>query len=78
MYHRGLLRFYFCEIDEALADFNKAIEKTEENNAKYYYGRGLAYATISKFKSALSDFTITINLDSKHADAFLNRAKVFQ
>ena len=46
--------------------------------AKYFYARGLASACIKNEKQALSDFTIVINLDNKNADAFLNRAKVFQ
>ena len=48
-----------------MQDFNKAIEKSEENNSKFYYARGLVSAGLNKYKQALSDFTIAINLDSK-------------
>ncbi len=60
-----------------MQDFNKAIEKSEENNSKYYYARGLVSAGLNKYKQALSDFTIAINLDNKSADAYLNRLDTF-
>ncbi|CAD8068857.1 unnamed protein product [Paramecium sonneborni] len=77
LYHRGILRFYFGQIDLALSDLTKAVEKNEDRVAKYVYARGLVRACLDNPQQALNDFTIVINWDSKFAEAYLNRAKVF-
>lgn len=50
LYHRGILRFYFGLIDEALQDLNKTVEKNEEHIPKYFYARGLVRACLSSPK----------------------------
>jgi len=40
--------------------------------------RGLIQACSKNYKPSLNDLSIAINLDDKLAEAYLNRAKVFQ
>ena len=49
-YHRGLLKFALAKPQDSIQDFEKAIEKSEDNVAKYFYVRGLAYACLKCFK----------------------------
>lgn len=58
-------------------DLEKAIEKSEDNVAKHFYIRGLIQASRKAYKAAASDFTITLNLDDKFIEAYINRAKIF-
>ncbi|EGR34644.1 hypothetical protein IMG5_005100 [Ichthyophthirius multifiliis] len=76
-FHRGVLRFSLNQINDSIQDFDKAIEKSEDNNAKHYYARGLAYACINCKKQAINDLSIAINLDQNYSNAYLNRAKCF-
>jgi tetratricopeptide (TPR) repeat protein len=61
----------------ALSDLTKSVEKNEERIAKYVYARGLVRACLDNPQQALNDFTIVLSWDSKFAEAYLNRAKVF-
>lgn len=42
-YYRGLLYFYLGMNAEALDDVDKAVEKSEENVAKFFYLRALIF-----------------------------------
>lgn len=77
LYLRALLRFSMKNLSEAVIEIDQAIEKSEDNVAKYYYLRGLIYAAAKQYKNSLEDFTIVVQLDSKHSKAFLNRAKCY-
>lgn len=77
LFYRGIVLYAMNKFDLALVDLEKAIEKSEDNVAKHFYVRGCIQAARKAFKAALSDLTITINLDEKFIDAYLNRAKLF-
>lgn len=62
-------------LNEALLDIDKAIEKSEDNVAKYFYFRAMLYGCMKQYKQAANDFSICINLDENCADAYLQRAK---
>lgn len=57
-------------------DMDKAIEKSEDNIARHFYVRGLLQACRKAYKPALNDFNVTISLDEKMPEAYLNRAKL--
>lgn len=78
LFYRGILLFCLGKLDEALNDLERAIDKSEDNVAKHFYVRGLVQACSKNYKPALNDLSIAINLDDKLAEAYLNRAKVFQ
>ncbi len=52
-YHLGLLKLALGNAADCVADLDKAIEKSDENVAKYFYTRGLAYSALKLYKQAL-------------------------
>ena len=83
LYYRGLVYLYLGKFEEALQDIIKAISKSEENVAKYFFFRGLTHAYISFLfrslnnkKQALNDLNICTNLDEKFGPAYLEKAKI--
>ncbi|CAD8205734.1 unnamed protein product [Paramecium octaurelia] len=76
LYHRGIIRFYFGQLELALQDLTISIEKNEQRNPKILYARGLVQACLDNPQQALIDFTVAINWDPKYAEVYLNRAKV--
>lgn len=43
-YHIGLVKFGLHKLPECIEDFDRAMEKSEDNVAKYFYTRGLVYS----------------------------------
>ena len=76
-YHLGLVRFAVTKNSDSIVDLERAMEKSEDNVAKYFYTKGLIYSELRIFKKALEDFSITIQIDEAYAEAYLNRAKCF-
>jgi tetratricopeptide (TPR) repeat protein len=70
-----MLCFYLQHFYDAICDLDNVIEKDEDTHAKYYLGRGRAYACLSMFKEAITDLSIAINIDKDLTDAYLNRGK---
>jgi tetratricopeptide (TPR) repeat protein len=83
LYYRGLVYLYLGKFDEALQDIIKAISKSEENVAKYFFFRALThkyiliiFSSLGNRKQALNDLNICNNLDDKFSMVYLERAKV--
>ena len=64
-------------LDQAIADYDKAIER-DPKLAVAYNNRGLAFSAKGELDQALADFDAAVRLDSKFAEAFLNRANAFR
>lgn len=62
-YYRAILYLYKNDFNKAVADVDKAIEKSEDNIPKYFYLRGLIFAIFGNFSQAVQDLTVAINLD---------------
>lgn len=77
LYLRSLIYMYLGKCDDALQDIIKAISKSEENVAKYFFYRAMAQETLKNTKQAFNDFNICINLDEKYVNAYIERAKLF-
>jgi tetratricopeptide (TPR) repeat protein len=77
-YHRAVINLYVNDFDKAVADVDKAIEKSEDNIPRYFYLRGLIFACCGNFSQAVQDLSVAINLDENFAKAFLERAKCLQ
>ena len=63
--------------DEAILNYNKAIE-INPDNADYYYNRGDSYYNLDKYDEAISNYDKAIKLNpdkfnSNYADAYYNR-----
>lgn len=72
---RGILNFALHRFYDAICDFERVIEKTDETSALHYLARGRCYACLSMFKEAITDLSIAINLNKDQIDAYLNRGK---
>ncbi len=59
--------------EEALAEFNRAIE-LDPNNAQALYGRGLLYQGEKQHQLAIDDFTAAYGLKPQQAEPLLGRA----
>ena len=60
---RGILNFALHRFYDAICDFERVIEKTDETSALHYLARGRCYACLSMFKEAITDLSIAINLN---------------
>ena len=63
-YYRGLVNHQFKKHQEAISDFNSAIEfNVDPNNAGAYYVRAAAYKSLGKTKEAEADFAKAKSLE---------------
>ena len=62
------------EYDKAIAAFSDAIH-VDPNQARAYYGRGLALGATRKFDEAIADYSEAIRLDPTLAPAYQSRGK---
>ncbi|CAD8142066.1 unnamed protein product [Paramecium pentaurelia] len=74
-YVRSIVKCFMGQINEALGDIESAIQKSEDNVAKYFYFRGMVYGILKEYQHSINDFSICLTLDETFADAYLNRAK---
>ena len=59
--------------EEALADFNRAID-LDPNQAGGYVGRANALNTLGRYHEAIEDYDRAISMDPSIANAYVNRA----
>jgi len=62
--------------DQAIAEYNKAIE-IDPKYAKAYFYRGNAYGSKDLYDKSISDFTKAIEIDPKYARAYFYRGGVY-
>ena len=58
--------------DQAIVDFNKAVE-LNPRDATAYYNRGISYGKKGQYDQAIVDFNKAIELDPRDAAAYYNR-----
>ena len=73
---RGLSHGSVDNSDEAISDFNKAIE-IDPNSAEAYYCRGRAYHDRGNLDKAISDYTQVIKINPNYFEALKKRAMVY-
>jgi tetratricopeptide (TPR) repeat protein/serine/threonine protein kinase len=73
---RGNYHYNQGKLDQALADFNLAIQ-LDPKYAAAYYNRGNVYSKQGKLDQALADFNKAIELDPKDATNYLHRASFY-
>jgi tetratricopeptide (TPR) repeat protein len=74
---RGELRHSIADYDEAINDFDLAIE-IDRNNAIYYFRRGKSKSFCDDKIGAMKDFNKSIELDSTNGDVYFSRGTVKQ
>ena len=70
---RGIAQGKKGELDQAIADFNKALE-LNPRDARAYLGRGVAYGKKTQHDQAIADFTAALKFNPKLAKAYFGRA----
>ena len=73
---RGAAQLRAERIDQAIADFDRAIAKSPDH-ARAYHLRALAYDKSGQWDLALADLDSAIGLDPEYGAAYLSRAMVF-
>ena len=56
------------KVEEAIANFNKAIQLNPKNSSAYYH-RGNAYVSLENYQDALADYTQAIKINPTDANA---------
>ncbi len=74
---RAKLYFNLQKYDQAMTDYNKAIQ-SDSTEGEYYINRGAVFALSGQLEMALKDFNKGLELDPKHANGYKNRSLVFQ
>lgn len=75
-YDRGLAYADKGDLDQAIADYSKAIQLNPKFAAAYH-NRGRAYRAKGDLDQAIADFTEAIRLNPKDTAAYLNRGNVY-
>ena len=63
------------KLEEAIADYDKAIYR-EPTNASFYYSRGLVRAQLGQHENAITDYDEAIRLNPSYASAYYERGLV--
>jgi len=74
--NRGLIYYYLNRYDEAIEDYNKAIE-LDPNIAMGYNNRGLIYYYLNRYDEAIEDYNKAIELDPNLAMGYNNRGLIY-
>jgi tetratricopeptide (TPR) repeat protein len=76
-YNRGLSHRRKDQLDQALADYTKAIE-FNGTKADIYNNRGVVYELKRQFDNALADYAKAIQLNPKSPNPYSNRGDVYR
>lgn len=76
-YNRGVLHDQRGEIDLAIADYTRAIEK-DRTNADASHNRGADHLRKGQYDLAVADLTQVIELNPNYANAYSNRALAYK
>ena len=72
-YHsRGTVNYWSSRFDEAIADYDKAIE-LNPNYSAAYNNRGSAKSSLRRFEEAIVDYDKAVELKPEYANAYFNR-----
>lgn len=73
----GIRKLYAYKTEEALMDFDKAIELDPLFDQPYYYRGNIKYGA-GDYYGALFDYNKAIELNPAFADAYFNRGNVYE
>jgi tetratricopeptide (TPR) repeat protein len=76
-YNRGRANKELKAYDDALADYEQAINLRPED-ANIYFSRGLLHHQRKDFDAAIADYSRTVELNDQHARAFYNRGLLYR
>ncbi|MCK9611963.1 MAG: tetratricopeptide repeat protein [Bacteroidales bacterium] len=73
----GIRKMYSHSIEEAIKDFNKAIELDPLFDQPYYYRANLKFSTLD-YQGAIADYNKAIEINPAFTDAYANRGNLYQ
>jgi len=73
----GIRKMYSQQVDEALKDFDKAIELDPLFDQPYYYRGNIKYGA-TDYQGAQEDYSKAIELNPGFADAYYNRGNLYE
>lgn len=73
---RGINHRLKGEFEQALAEFNRALQ-FDPHNALAYQGRGNTYSSQGDYEQAIADYTVALKIDPKSAQTLVNRGLAF-
>jgi len=73
----GIRKLYSYKTEEALKDFDKAIELDPLFDQPYFYRGNIKYG-LGDYNGALFDYNKAIELNPGFADAYFNRGNVYE
>src|SRR3989338_8732517 len=74
--HRGIAYVNKGQFDQAISDYNKALE-INPRYAGAYYSRGVAYDSKGQYDQAISDYNKALELNPMDALAYYNRGVAY-
>jgi len=76
-YNRGDTFFDLGKFEDAIQNYDKAIELDSNVNSACYYNRGTAYFSLGKFEDAIQDYNKAIDLNPNDESVYYNRGVAF-
>jgi len=74
--NRGIAYSGKGQHDQAVADFNKALE-INPKDASAYYNRGMAYGEKNQLDQTIADFNKAVEINPSYGRAYNNRAIIY-
>ena len=74
----GIVMLKLGKYEEAIGDFNRAIQLESKKPAILFNNRGYAYMLLGRYSDALADYDHAIEADRKYVPAYLNRATIYK
>lgn len=75
-FNRAQDKFELADYEEAILDYNKALELSPTEICLVYSMRGNAKRNSGDFDGAIQDYSQVLKINPKDSDAFFNRANV--
>ena len=76
-YNRGDTFFDLGKFEDAIQNYDKAIELDSNVNSACYYNRGTAYFSLGKFEDAIQDYNKAIDLNPNDDLSYSNRGNAY-
>jgi len=74
--HRGMANFAQSNYEDAIADFNKALELDPKSNKVAYY-RGVVRSVLKQFPEAIDDYTMSLDINPYQAFCLFRRGQAY-
>jgi putative GTP pyrophosphokinase len=74
--HRGMAYFACSQYNEAIDDFNHALELDSESYKVAYY-RGVVHSVMKQYSNAIDDYTLSLSINPYQSFCLFRRAQAF-